>query len=237
MQASYGSKTFEVNEVGTAMATDNMFGVRGGRTLQTRKIDIIGKIHGDTQAILDVNIKNLRNALQFDGRDFKLLLNDGATISDHSLINAQSISGTRVVVGPTFDVPDGAEYSTFRSFKFSVEADFLGSDELLAWEETLTSTGNGGPRIVFVELQEEPPQAQIVNLFTRASAVQSGSARGKTIWPASPPPIFPEFLVNPDTQVSSTTPTFAGRGFHDYRTSWNFRFEAGEPLLGIPTIR
>ncbi|HTU27301.1 MAG TPA: hypothetical protein VMF30_17970, partial [Pirellulales bacterium] len=84
---------------------------------------------------LSQRITALQQAYQQQGVDLGLYFDDGAP-SVHYLQSSRSAGGTRVVRPPAFPTGQGAEYSTFRTFSLSVEADFLNSAlGLISWTE------------------------------------------------------------------------------------------------------
>src|SRR4029077_8154957 len=93
-------------------------------------------------------IAALRSAYNVNGLDLGLYLDDGVTPTDHVLASSTTLGGTRVTA-LEFPNGSGAEYSTFRSYSITVEADTPDtSQNLLDFSETLSFAGTGGARPV-----------------------------------------------------------------------------------------
>ena len=211
----------------------------------TERWDVKGRLQivptGDPvvdRAILSPRIAAMQQAYQQQGVDLGLYFDDG-TPSAHFLQSARSAGGTRVTKPPYFPVGLGAEYSTFRNFALSVEADFLDTSlGLISWTESLTLTG-GGPQFGYLLCLNGPPQKQLLRQQTTYKATQQGEAVGLTAYPLPPAPLWPADEHGELRNISQTLPQRTGLGpsavYFSFKTRWSYVFESAVPLLGLPT--
>src|SRR4029079_17459158 len=102
---------------------------------------VTGIKHAASQAALTTALGDLRAAYNVNGRDVGLYLDDGVTLTDHALPSGAALGGVRVT-GLAFPRGDGAEYSTFRTYRLTLEADFPDSaGKLLQCEQSLYFEG------------------------------------------------------------------------------------------------
>jgi hypothetical protein len=131
---------------------------------------------------------------------------------------------------------DGAEYSTFRTYRITLEADFPDTaGNLLEYAEALDFEGTGGPRRVFLEVLEGLPQEQIGTERTTTRATQHGRAVGYGTYPVPPPPVWPAAELPHRRRISLRTPERVGNQFARYPVEWHYAFEAVVPLVGTPS--
>src|SRR5690349_12222462 len=112
----YGSFAHDQNECAIVISKRAMYSPRGERTSIRETWHVTGIRHAASQSALTASLADLRNAYSINGRDAGLYLDDGATPTDHLLVSAAAIGGVRVVV-LEFPKGDGAEYSTFRTYR------------------------------------------------------------------------------------------------------------------------
>lgn len=239
MKFEYGSYQHDDNEAFVVFRTENQISSRGERLNQRRIAQISGVLHGTDQDDLEANMAVLRAAYNVDGKDFRVYLNDGTTLStDHKLINSESASGVQVVSGPIWTQGrGGAEHSTFRSYEIVLAAEYVTNAILESWEEEITQVGTGGERVVYVELATEPPDRQVVNQRTLTFASQSGTAVGVGAYPEPPAPVFAGDEIQVSRTISRRSPRKRGRIWTGYRISWSYEFHSPAPLEGLPSIQ
>ena len=63
-----------------------------------------------------------------------------------------------------------------------------------------------------------------------------GIGEGEQRRPAPPPPLWRKHWLEDQSQVSQTSPKLLGRAYTDYGVSWNYQFEADEPLVAVPNL-
>jgi len=229
---AYRHTEHEVNLVAFSQQT-----LEDHRGQVTRKALIIeGVLTGDTQSGLRSSINALVLGYSAGGRTAALYHDDG-TQSSHCLDSPTSIGGVRVLkIG--FPGGDAAEYATQRTYRIELEADYAtGADNIAAWQETLHITGNGGPRFVFIEVQNGPPVKQLVSQASIVTAVQTGAATGIHSRPAPPSPIWPQAEQSSLRRISPVSPSPRGDGFTGYGIEWAYHFESATPLTGQPASR
>jgi hypothetical protein len=190
------------------------------------------------RALLSARISALQLAYQQQNADLGLYFDNG-TPSTHFLQSARTAGGTRVTKPPEFPIGVGAEYSTFRNFALSVEADFLDSSiGLVSWTESLSLTG-GGPQFGYLLTLNGPPQKQLLRQQTTFRAMQQGEAIGLNSYPVAPAPLWPADEHGELRNISQTLPERTGLGnsavYHHFKTRWSYVFESSAPLLGAPT--
>src|SRR5262249_53494469 len=147
MYLKYGPYTHAQNEPLVQIANRAIFSPRGYRQAVRETWRIVGVLHAASATALTAAIAGLRSAYNVNGLDLGLYLDDQTTLTDHALISGASLGGTRVTA-LDFPVGAGAEYSTFRSYSISVEADFPdASKHLLHFSGTLSFRGTRGPPV------------------------------------------------------------------------------------------
>ncbi|HTI51188.1 MAG TPA: hypothetical protein VL475_09560, partial [Planctomycetaceae bacterium] len=178
MILKYGSYAHDQNECAVVIAKRAIFSPRGDRQFVRETWHVTGIKHAASQSALTAALADLRIAYSINGLDVGLYLDDGATLTDHALPSGATLGGVRVT---SLDFPrgDGAEYSTFRTFHLTLEADFPdAAGSLLDYAESLNFEGTGGPRRVFLDVLEGLPQEQIGTQCTTYRATQQGRAVG-----------------------------------------------------------
>ncbi|HEY1188816.1 MAG TPA: hypothetical protein VGE74_14270 [Gemmata sp.] len=240
MQARLGTYQFPVNGCDVTSRTRVVTSDTGRPVRYVTRVSVSGWLEADGQAALATAEAALRAACLTNYVDFKFLTDAGA-VTPLSLINSQSISGVRVVDGPNFTGRDGAEYATYRSFDFEVEAEFLVRDAanaVLSFQESVSILGDGGPRTVLrVPINAGALVRQEVSKRTPVRAVQSGRAVGHTRCPPAPAPLWPRPIFQGDQHsVQRQSPKRVGLGFVEYGITWNYPFESDGPLIGVPGL-
>src|SRR5260370_18125202 len=179
MFLKYGSYTHAQNEPAVQIAKRAVVWAGGYRQAVRETWRIVGVLHAAAPAALTAAIAGLRSAYNVNGLDLGLYLDDQTTLTDHVLSSGASLGGTRVTA-LDFPTGSGAEYSTFRSYSITVEANFPdASNNLLDFSETLSFDGTGGPRVIFLDTLEGLPQPQLAQQRTTYRAREQGRATGR----------------------------------------------------------
>ena len=236
MYLRYGSYTHAQNEPAVQIGKQAVFSRRGYRRAVRETWRIVGVLHAADQPGLTSAIAALRSAYNVNGLNLGLYLDDGLTLTDHSLNSALALGGTRVTA---LDFPSGsgAEYSTFRSYSISVEAEFPDTSlNLLDFSETLAFEGTGGPRLVFLDTLEGLPQQQIARQCTTYRARQEGRATGLTSYPPVAPPIWPAAELQDQRRLTLRAPRRTVNNLTEFVAEWTYVFESISPLAGLPTV-
>ncbi|OHB81789.1 MAG: hypothetical protein A2W31_06590 [Planctomycetes bacterium RBG_16_64_10] len=234
----YGSHAHDSGECAVQWSADPII-TNGTRTGVKYIVDVRGRLHGDTQAALTTAIAALESAYDQDNKDIGLLFSDGTRTAHY--LSARSCRGGTRVTRLSYPLGDGGQYSTYRDYQITVEAEVAAEDDesgILEWSETVTQIG-GGRQYGFLETLNGAPQEQILKQQTVYRATQQGEAVGAKKYPPPAPPIWASRFCNDRSQVSHTSPrkvgTLKGEEYTEYRTSWSYVFESAEPLSGLPT--
>ena len=235
MLLRYGSYTHSPGECALVISKQALFSPRGNRRLTRESWQIAGWLHAPNPAALTVAIAALRTAYAQNGQDAGLFLDDAVTPTDHVLLSANTLGGVRVAA-LHFPQGNGAEYSTFRSYRIQLEADFPEAEPLL-WDhvETITFLGTGAARRLYLETLDGPPQLQFVSAQTTFRAIQQGRAVGGIAYPNLPAPLWPAAELADRRRVTFTAPHRTGPHLSHFAVEWHYTFESAGPLVGFPT--
>lgn len=236
LKLKYGTHTHDIAEASVVINRRNTFAQSNKRTGYIESWSIDGFLQADDQAGIGADIQTLKEAYSTDNKTAVLLFEDG-TETKHKLDTNDSISGVRVQL---FDFPegDGAEYSTFRSYRILIDAEFATDAGILWLHESLMFTG-GKHKFLHKQTLTGFAQKQIVAQNIPHRVVQSGFVIGHFFWPAAQPPLFPQNLKNEDSSVKRAGPEkiYANRqkSTH-FRTEWNYVFESISAMNGNPSF-
>lgn len=199
--------------------------------------DLSGWLQAASTTALTTAIRALEQAYSVGGLNLGLYYGDG-TPTAHSLLNADTLGGVRIVEPVHYPTGKGAELATYRQYKLSIEAEVPNLQAgLLLFIETLSFTG-GGPRYKHLELLTGPPQKQLLNEQTVYRCVQSGQAVGNFSYPFFPSPIFPGAIMPDQTMTEGDSPKRTGAigspSFVEFPIRWKYVFESASPLSGVP---
>lgn len=242
MIVKYGSFSFDDNEtMVSAFRAVRIYNQRGLPAVIRRQMVIEGEIIAANTAAIDARVQQIRSAFAIDGAAAGLYQSDG-TPTQFQLPTAGSLGGVRIVEEPSFSLDDGrAHYATGLPFRVVLEADYpeVGGGGLVAYNETITRIGNGGPRRLTIELDNGVPAEQIVSTNTPVVILQSGEAVGFSAYPAFNTPILPAYVDLPDGYVTSAgAPQLSGTVFINYPIRWQYRMTLPTNItIPLPTPR
>jgi hypothetical protein len=236
MYLKYGSYTHAQNEPAVQISKRAVFSPRGYRQSVRETWRIVGVLHAASQAALTAALAGLRSAYNVNGLDLGLYLDDQTTLTDHALISAAALGGTRVAA-LDFPTGQGAEYSTFRSYSIAVEADFPdASNNLLDFSETLSFEGTGGPRVIFLDTLEGLPQPQLAQQRTTYRARQQGRAVGLASYPPVAAPLWPAAEMQQERRLVIRAPKRVAGNLTEFVVEWTYVFESPAALAGTPSV-
>jgi hypothetical protein len=238
MILKYGAYAHAGNEVQITISRRANIEPNGLRSTFVETWHIRGVLQAASQAALTAALGALEAAYAVDGNTLAFFEDDGTTETAHKLDSATAIGGVRVVAGPSYPAGSGAEYSTFRTYTVTVEAEYPLDDEIeqpVAWTETLLF-GGGGPRFVMLHTLTGTPVKQEVAENTPYWCLQTGSARGLLSYPAPPEPLFPGDEHVDRRRIAFRTPEILEGVPKDFVVEWSYSFEATGALVGMPTI-
>lgn len=177
------------------------------------------------------------------GKDLIFYLNDGITETQHKLLTANTLNGTRV---ESFRYLDGypgvwgakTEYVNRRTYEVIISGEVLSAEStLVAWHESLTLIGNGGLTGVIMESLVGVPEIQTTKAFTGCRAIQRGFAMGLQTWPDFPSPLWPARMLGDRIINDIQTPKQWGSTANlMFPISWEYRFIDTSSFSGTPTI-
>lgn len=237
MRLYYGSYQHDENEV-TVSISKGVNETEGGLPYETvHTWQVQGRVVADTTAGVVQKLVALERAYGVWFRDARLVAADGTLC--HSLVNAGSVSGVKVVSPPHYPDGGGPQLTTFRDYAITLTATYPAVGALAAvraWQETLTFSG-GYPVRRLMRTKNTLPVVWVDAAITPYRCVQAGSAVGAYAYPPVPPPLWPTALEgeNP-VQVSRGAPRTLGGRLVDWPVQWAYNFAATAPLIGLPTV-
>lgn len=229
MYLKYGDYSHEIGEAAITITKSSVLDDYGRKVGYNERWAISGMLRGNTAADVTAAIQTLETAYGVNGRDLKLLNDDGSETA-HKLINADSASGVRI---ETLNYPTGAgaEYTTFRNYSITAFAEFAvlpgsGSDGTILFTQTIVTRGTGGPRKVVLETRNGPPVVQYVSQRTPIFIAQSGTAIGYLSYPIPPQPIEPQWEDLEKREVTYEAPAVKSTNGSqsEYRINWSYQF-------------
>jgi hypothetical protein len=233
---SYGGYDHDANEANLLSWSERpIYNQRLKRQVVRKTMTIEGNLLPDTasQDSIKNKIEELEAAYARDGENAGLY-HDNGTPSPHFLDSSSTIGGVRIIE-KSFPKGNSAEYSVWRNYRITLEADFpVFENELVLFEENLSITGNSGPRRVVIESRVGAPQLQVTTQRTLTTAVQSGRAIGFTRRPQPARVLFPHFLQDDRVTINRIAPQTQGNRLVNWGIQWNYPYLSPIPLFGVP---
>ena len=216
----------EENDAGQPLFLRQRWSAQGLLTTQQRTA-------AAAAADIDAQVAVL-NTVLVNGVDIRLTMPNGTTLSQHQLISANCIGGTRLVSAgiPSFDRAGGI---TNLGFTFVYEGDKPANNAaslLRSFEETIQFSG-GGPLFGHIVTQTGLPVKQKLRGNTVYRATQSGSAVGYLARPNPPLAIWQNAQIRAG-DFTSKSPRRRNGDFIDFGITWSYEFESAFPLIGNP---
>ncbi len=243
IRLKYGDYEHELEEAAVAIDRRSNLSDTGAPFSIITRWDIEGTLISDTQANLSTAIDDLIAAYASHGQDAQLLFDDDSPTS-HVLLSANTWGGVRVVRPPSFPQGRDGEYTVYRNFAVTLEAEerIDGNEEIVSWKETVEIRGTGGPRRAVIEVIAGYPQEQITTTNSMVTATQRGQAVGLTSWPTPPGPLWPDAEQVAERVVTRDHPQAIGSGanrvYREFPRTWSYSFISAIPLInGLPSQR
>jgi hypothetical protein len=232
----YGSYAHPPSEVNLAkMSISYQLSPRGRRMERIDTLHLYGQFCEDSQADVLTRIDELINAYSFDYVDAGLYLDDGVTLTKHKLVNADSVSGVRVLHRSWDGSPE--ELATTRTFDIVLQATYPDTEtQLVAWQETVEILGTTGPRYDIVDTYFGPLAIQTA-AATAQRIVQSGSSVGYSGYVLPPPPLYPTFEHVDRRTVKLGSGKSRGKTATHYPSSWTYYFTLASAQTPVPETR
>lgn len=232
LQFRYGGYSHEAGEVTIASISVRAdFSARGEPVLSRMQWQIQGQLNANDPADLTAKLRNLEGAYNNQAQDAGLYFVGGGPTA-HYLPNGTSIGGVRSL-GVSYPKGDGAEYTTFRNYSITLEADYpFAGTNLLEYRETLRFVGTCGPEWIYLFPLTGEPERQQVLAKTTQKVTQSGSAMGFLSRPSPPPPLWPANEHEQARTIGPTSPRVLRGRQIDFGIEWSYEFESATPLNG-----
>jgi hypothetical protein len=187
---------------------------------------------------MNAKISALINGYAFNGRDFKLLDENGV-VQRLSVLSSATLGGVMITKPPSFPSNKDAAHVTFMPYEISLAAELPITSlvtALVSFTETLSFSG-GGPVYEYLETRVGPPQRQLATQQSICTATQEGSAVGLYDTPRVPAAIWPYALVR-SPQINSVGGRLVGGGpnfRYMYKgVRWRYEFKGPTPFFGTP---
>lgn len=197
---------------------------------------LAGATTAQAQTHLAGRISEIIDAYQEDYKDAAFCHDDGS-LTRHSLVNADSLSGVRVT-HRTWPKGDGDEYATTRTGYVVLQADYLTpNSQLVLFQEFVRNIGTGGPRWRIQDLEVGNPIVVPLNQRTHQRVIQTGMAVGLQGYVLDYMiPLWPQFEHLDLREVSPATPRANGQGYTHYPISWTFHMSLPNAANNFPVI-
>jgi hypothetical protein len=245
MQWIWGNYAHVANEVDLLSLTQTSQMNEGGQVMVNRvQYSIKGFIQAADQNSLNTAMFALQNVYANpiqENRVYQaqLLMNDGSG-SIHYIGGPGSRNGV-VCTNFAWMKEDGGEFSTYRSYQLTLEAEYdVLNVELAAFHESLTLIGTGGPKITDIECLTFPAQRQITQAYTLCRAVQTGIVVGHTRFVSPPGPLWPGNELQHLRESKPSSPKRSGPvGYPVYTKfewAYTYHFSSPVPFQGFPNI-
>lgn len=135
---------------------------------------------------------------------------------------------------------DPSAYVTHLAFSLQLEAEYPlpGIDDVMAYREEITISGNGGPTYAIVPVFQGPPHRYQLTESSPLVITQSGQAVGFSGYPSVNAPLWPEYENGPARQIKRGSPEREGQNFTEFPVSWGYTFLFGQmPSVPNPLAR
>lgn len=231
MFAKYGSFQHDANEADVTYSIRTSYSPRGNRDIETRSVSFTGVLipSSASQANIDADAVALEAAYATGGKDFGFFT-DASALTHISLPNSGAIGGVRVL-SVAWPEGNGAEFATGRTYQITLEAQYLATAGLLAFSESTSTTGDGGPVVQHFPLLNGSPEEQQIWPSSTIKATQNGDASSSLGYPAAPGRLFSNEHRD-RRRVSRSASEDRGRTI--FRTSWSYSFESPSLRLVSP---
>jgi hypothetical protein len=215
VQLQWGSTPFDAN--GATVESDaQVVQSDSGRPLRwVVQLRCEARYLGTSNADLSAKDELVKAALAEPYRDLILKRNDGGQSSVY-LLSRASLSGARIVSGPSFaNTGEPGEFTRFRTVRFTAEAEYLlpnTFNALVSYRQAISIQGTGGPTRRTRFPINAAPVRQILTPYSQVVVTQSGAAVGHTRYPTPPAPFLSrDFLVNEAVAITYGEPKPRGR--------------------------
>jgi|OM-RGC.v1.010773497 hypothetical protein len=212
---------------------------RGYRQTTRETWQIQGILQAADESSVKTKIAALQAAYSQDKQDVDFRMPDGSS-SAHYMRTANTVDGVRVRE-LSFPEGKGAEHSTYRTYRITLEADYdetsnetdAAGQSVLKFEESIMITGTGGPKFKFLPTINGLPIKQQVQQRTTMKIVQSGQAVGRTfaaMTTAVPLPLIPSAEHLDRRNIGYPTRSTRLGVVQEYPVTWTYYMEFVNPV-------
>jgi len=219
--ATWGSTSFADNEVNLVnVNTTSRFSQRNRRLQNIVSMQCFGEIQAANVALIVAQANAYDAALSVNNQDFRYTV---AGSIAHAMLNDSScLSGTRIVQ-KSFPKGDGTELANRRSFSFTVQAVYDAvDDDLVSWQESVETVGDGGPRFFILESALTVPVGIVTANNTVVAYNQRGMAVGYSAYPTPPGPVNPAGEMRAARRITRMSAQQLGNGLRFFPIKWSY---------------
>lgn len=238
MIGKYGNYQHAVSEVSLQIAVRAIESEVGVIYAHAVTYSIAGRIKADTVAATTTALADLEAAYKLQARDFTLFEDDATTVTQHKILTANTMGGTRVTAAVAYPSSAGAEYTTYRNYTATIEADVLvdTNDRILSWSEEINTEGTAGPEFIHLPTLTGTWPRQRVTDRSTVLISQSGSAVGLRTWPDFPAPLIADpGALRGKPRFNRRTPRYRNGERWEHPISWSYNFEVATVAQVFPT--
>ena len=220
---SNGTYTHTVAEVALSVSEELLFDEANRPTSTLKRWAIQGQLQAASATALTTAMAAL--TIAYNGTlDRVELYEDGGTLTHHALYASLTIDGIRVIRPPSFPQGGRDQYVIVRDYTIELEAEVpnTAASNIISFQESVSRTGGGGPRIVAIETRDSEVRMQQVSKKTPVFIVQSGRAVGRFFRPSAPAPLLPLYENSPEQRITHVSPRRRGRAEENYTTEWEY---------------
>ena len=229
MILKWGTYSHAQDEVGIKIEYRSTFDKHGRRIGEVQEWHILGAVLASSQGALTAALAQLETAYLTDYKDLQLFLNDGATPTQHKMINSGMFGGTHVAF---FGYVEGPwkmqlEYANRRSFYIVIRGETRVGSGQYAWKEQVKIKGTGGKKWRYMPSLNAAPHPQDLQQSTPFYYVQQGMAIGRQAHIVPPGPLFANIEHVEQRVIDYETPEEIRVGKNElFTTRWLYVMEA-----------
>jgi hypothetical protein len=221
MYLQYRNYRHDNNECQIVVTKDPVFSEAGRKSMLRVRMDVMGEIFEDNVSTITSKLQALEEAYRYDYGDVWLYTDSGQRTA-HGTNNGNTINGVRVASPPNYPKGDGVEYAAGRTYTLALEWEEVArGPALLAWAETFSIQGDGGPDWRYFVPLEGIPQPQVLSQRSVVTMTQSGYAVGRGAYPLPSAPLYPAYMHGPSRRRDPELPS---AGSIERRISWSYTF-------------
>lgn len=235
MYFDFGGYRHEVGECDVSRQRETIRSSATMRVMGTRlRWNVNGTLLADSASEMAIKVGQLTDAYSRNVSYCGYRFSNNAKVDSFWLDASQSLTGIRVLSGPTFPSMAETQHVTRYDYQISLMAEFRDpyAVDLKEWSDSVTFSG-GGPRFAMLEPLYGLPVKVLAKQNTVFRAQQSGRAVGWTSRPSQAPPVWPGALMEAP-RIRLIAPRSEEGTLVDWGVEWTYEFESATPLIGQP---